>query len=68
MELAFDNLRNIWVWKIYSETNYDGEIGNKTCVSGTWTGKVITINAHDSTIISVDDYKEFKSVSYGYIK
>lgn len=62
MKLVFDNHKNIWAWKLFSETNFEGETENESCKSGSWLGKVIEINAHDSTIISVDDYREYKSV------
>lgn len=66
MELGYDISSNTWTWTLYSETVFEGEIGDQHCVSGTWTGKKIIINAQDNTIMKVEDYKQFKSVSYGW--
>lgn len=68
IELVYDRINNIWTWHLYTETEFDGEVGDKSCLTGTWTGKKIIINAHNSDIMSVDDYKEYKSVTYGIVK
>jgi hypothetical protein len=66
MELGYDKGSNVWTWALYTETVFDGEKGDQRCVTGTWTGKKITINAQDSTIMKVEDYKEFKTVTNGW--
>lgn len=66
MELAYDQDSNSWIWRLYTETVFDGDKGDMSCVTGTWTGQKIIINAHDSSIMSVEDYKEFKTVTYSW--
>ncbi|NVO12279.1 MAG: hypothetical protein HXX16_20145 [Bacteroidales bacterium] len=73
IEFSYDKERNIWTWDLYTESSFksgythdakfkDNLIGS--CQSGEWIGKKIIINAHNSEIIKVEDYKEFKSVLY----
>ncbi len=74
MEFLYDKERNIWTWDLYTEVSFKSGQTHKvdlfenvtgTCQSGEYIGKKIIINAHNSEIINVEDYKEFKSVLYG---
>jgi hypothetical protein len=65
IELVYDKQKNIWTWQIFTETVFDGVRNKKQgCLTGYWTGKKIILNAHSSEILSITDFKEFKSVMY----
>lgn len=64
IELGYDKSRNVWIWQLFTETVFDGDKNDLRCVTGNWVGKKIIINAQNSTIIQVEDYKEFKTVTY----
>lgn len=64
MSLCYDKKLNCWTWELFTESVFEGDKGDTRCLTGTWIGKKITINAHDKTILNVEDYKEFKSVTY----
>jgi hypothetical protein len=67
IELAYDKQKSIWTWQIFTETVFDGDSNKKKgCLTGYWSGKKITINAHSSEILSITDFKEFKSVMYSW--
>jgi hypothetical protein len=67
IELVYEKQKNIWTWQLFTEPIFDGDKSKKQgCLTGTWTGKKITINAHSSEILSIKDFKEFKSVMYSW--
>ncbi len=66
MQLGYDEKSNSWTWELFTKVKFDGDYPEDTsCVTGWWKGKKIIINAQSSEILSVEDYKVWKSVRFG---